>query len=343
MSKYIRLDAGAISSKDLRKAKTALNKAISAMNEAENSLSNSWYKYDSAGASAFFTNDIIEKAGAIGRSLENFKEKLDHYSGLLDSGPEEILKADRDFKGKKSNVWQRTIIAIGGGIGGLFKHGGTNTGNNPVTVDARQGSENQEPCTEDQYNYNNYRNRVESINKNCPKGAPQDSGGWQCTWASTATVLRRRQTLEGKDPTITREQVYNTNPSMYYETYADGSPVEYTGEEGDVYHTKYEDATTMDRKTAEQGYSSREEYIANRLLKHPEGIVIYNDQHAIVITDFEYTEEGKYRFYADDPVNTRDMDPNASSSRIHIDSTYQSGQVGQGNVINSATWIWYVE
>lgn len=139
MSNYINLDAGAISSKDLRKAKSALNKAISAMTEVDNALSNSWHKYDSAGASAFFTDDIKGKAGSIGSSLKGFKEKLEKYAGLLDSGPEVIIEADRDFKGQKSTAWQRTIIAIGGGIGGLFKHGGSKTGTN--TKISRNGIE----------------------------------------------------------------------------------------------------------------------------------------------------------------------------------------------------------
>lgn len=141
MSEYIKLDEGAVSSKDLRKAKTALNKAISAMNEAENSLSNSWYKYNSTGASSFFTSDFIREAGTIGSSLEGFKEKLEKYARLLDSGPEEIIEADRDFKGQKSNAWQRTMIAIGGGIGGLFKHGGNKTGNNTTSVGEESQSE----------------------------------------------------------------------------------------------------------------------------------------------------------------------------------------------------------
>ena len=205
MSEYIKLDAGAISSKDLRKAKTALNKAIYAMNEAENALANSWYKYNSAGASVFFGDDIKKNAGTIGRSLEDFKKKLDKYAGLLDSGPEEITEADRDFKGQKSNAWQRTIIAIGGGIGGLFKHGGRNTANDPVTIESEKGTESHNPqnntssTTSGKVVVNNYsdgvnQGQIRHVNQNDPsngwyKGDNGYPGGGECGYSSQSMAL----------------------------------------------------------------------------------------------------------------------------------------------------------
>lgn len=75
----------------------------------------------------------------------------------------------------------------------------------------------------------------------------------------------------------------------------------YTNENGTTYTTSVLMKADIDRK---KGSSSYEEYLANLLMEHPEGVCLRNKKanHVCVITDF-VRDGDSIVFYAQDPVN----------------------------------------
>lgn len=319
-----------LSSRDLKKivnkAENALKKAMAAFDEGNERHSWAW------GGNTYylFNSNATDLLGSAEGKLREAKNKLDKLAKILDSGPDAMKEIDRRYKSEMKE-WRKK----GDHSKVIWTSSGGKTGSEEVPVGGDFGDSD----------YPNYRKRVDVINKQYPKGAPQDSGGWQCTWAATATMLNRRQVREGKEPSFTRDSVFESNHKYYPQTNGYGIYYahDYRSDAGEVYSTKYEFDYTIEENMSTQGCASREEYIANLLLEHPEGVVIFNNQHAIVITDFEYTADGGYQFFADDPVNTRNSGLGLSSTRIPVDDTYQSGIDGKGNVINNAKVIWYIE
>ena len=147
--------------------------------------------------------------------------------------------------------------------------------------------------------YEKYRALVEKANTAGP-GEKQKAD--LCTFASMATILRRKQALEGKDLTFTRDSVRSENPRMVYAH-------EYSAN-GSTYKIKTDTAPlTGERMRA-------------LLDEHPEGVWVYDTgyPHAIVITDYEINADGTIQFFADDPVN------NASTwrptGRVKLEDTW---------------------
>lgn len=152
--------------------------------------------------------------------------------------------------------------------------------------------------------YEKYRDSVSKANT---AGAGEKQKGRLCTYASTATILKRKQALNGEEPTITRDYVVDVNPDMYWDRRYSANSTSY--------HVKTEtSAVSSDR-------------MVELLSQHPEGILVYDTgyPHAIVITDYEIEADGTIQFYADDPVN------NAGSygepGRVKLEDTwfYKSG------------------
>lgn len=131
MADRIALKSNAFSSKSLKSALKELRSADKSLNGTlgqQDAGSVLYYSPADKYVKHLFSNTTISNADTAYGKLHKIQTELERIVGLLDSGPEEIIEADKEFKGQKSNAWQRTIIAIGGGIGGLFKHGGSKTG-----------------------------------------------------------------------------------------------------------------------------------------------------------------------------------------------------------------------
>lgn len=137
-----------------------------------------------------------------------------------------------------------------------------------------------------------YQQKVQMVNKAVPIGEPQYKN-W-CTGCSRATLIQRKQALEGRQPQFSKEREDTQNPDSYWN-------YKYTDEAGYSYQIKSEEGVLSQEKMMEM------------LEKHPEGIMIYKESspmHAILITHYE--KEGDHvQFYAYDPVNSRgDMGSN---------------------------------
>ena len=184
-----------------------------------------------------------------------------------------------------------------------------------------------------QNEYQSYRAMVDAVSAKVPVGEKQE--GSNCTWASTATMLKRRQALEGKEITFSYSLVHSVNRRMVY-------AYKYTAPDGVVYETITETGNSIDAKLKDAGFTSREEYLVNLLQKHPEGIVIYcnyatvSGQHAIVLTDYTLDEDGTIQFYADDPQNNT-----KGAGRIPLESTYMYGK--NNGVLKKFSRLWYVK
>lgn len=131
-----------------------------------------------------------------------------------------------------------------------------------------------------------YQQKVQMVNTAVPIGEPQYKD-W-CTGCSRATLIQRKQALEGRQPQFSKEREDTQNPNSCWD-------YKYTDEAGYSYQIKSEVGVLSQEKMMEM------------LEKHPEGIMIYKESspmHAILITHYE--KEGDHvQFYAYDPVNSR--------------------------------------
>lgn len=356
MADTIYLKTGQFSASSFKTSKNDLKRAADALNTLDyyGAMVNAMYTCNGY-RHRIFTAAMAEEASSLAILIERLHGKLEAYSKLLQSGPEAIRDVDLSFKGEYTNAWQRGWYAISSGVssvyettvifwGSLFRNGGRKTGaKTEIAIDQET---DQTPVIQKEKTQNElYREAVEKANNGVPVGEPQDShehGSWMCTWASTATILRRKQAVDGNNPTFSRDGVYSTNPAMVYST-------DYTDEYGHTYHTASEDSGTMNQRMAEKQIDSKTEYIRTVLDEHPEGIVVYSNypykdkngewhtgQHAIVVTDYEVREDGSIQFYADDPVNDRD----GNLGRTEIENTWMYKV--NNNIIEECFRIWYV-
>lgn len=364
MSDVIYLKTGQFSNRSFNASQKELKKAADALNilDDHGAMSNTTYTCDGI-SRPIFSVDVINEASSIANLVNSLHEKLEAYSSLLQSGPDALHDADSSFKGEYTNAWQRCWYSVSSGVssiytntvgfwGSLFRKDGKKTGDKvPVVHEeeaTREDSNPEPPKTEEPKElspYEQYRASVQKANEGVPVGEPQDArehGSYMCTWASTATILRRKQAVDGYDPTFSRDGVYSTNPSMVFST-------SYNDEYGNTYDTISEDSATMSQKMEESSIKSKAEYIKAVLDEHPEGIVAYTNyayqdqngdwktsQHAIVITDYEIRDDGSIQFYADDPVNDRD----GGLGRTEIENTWMYKV--NPNIIEECFRIWYV-
>lgn len=139
----------------------------------------------------------------------------------------------------------------------------------------------------------------------------------QCTWVSTTTLINRKRADEGKSTTATCDDLlaqgghFSVDRTFKY----DGS--EYT-------LTKFEEA-----------YSDTG--LVQLLKKHPEGVVIYDNGHAIVITDYSIID-GHVQFYADDGVNNLYYE---NKGRIPLEETWFYKK--NGGRLENLDWICYIQ
>lgn len=140
-----------------------------------------------------------------------------------------------------------------------------------------------------------------------------------CTLASATMMLRRHAILNGNSAwnNITEEDV--------------GTVAWINGQLR--FRFSYQGATVITQGLISSGYGTVEKkraYFISMLQKHPEGIVIFNHSHAVLLTDYD---SASGVFYCADPAHSR--------ARIRLaDSTLASGT--QESRIDSLKQIWYI-
>ena len=297
MADRIALKSNSFSSKSLKTALNELRAADKSLNGTLGQMGTGNVVYYSPAdryVKNLFSGSTISNADTAFVALHTIRTELERIAGLLDSGPEEIVEADKDFKGQKSNAWQRTIIAVGGGIGGLFKHGGTNTGRD--TLITAKKAKDEVHIENYKSTYNLYREKVEHVNKSSGTGEIQHyqntagvtntngDGEGQCNWVSMTTIIQR---IEGNEEAANCNDLLADNPnSMEY--YMNSSIPMKSGDNSYI----------VKQELGPYG----EERLCALLEEHPEGIMVYDNGHWIVITDYE-NDGDKIQFYANDGVN----------------------------------------
>ena len=313
MSTEIYLKTGELSSRTLRKAidetEEAYKKTEKAVDEALMYLS---YTVD-GNVCYLFPADATNQLLSASSKLKNALNMLNSLKTILDSGPEALAEIDSRKKNDLTKWWQRTTYSVGVGVAAgtawiksLFTSGGGKTGGETVVSSTTDGSgyENQEPCTEEDKAYNAYLEKVRKVNEQV-EGEPQYKD-W-CTGCSRATMICRKQALEGKNPDFTKEREDTQNRGSAWE-------FKYNALDGTEYQFKYESRVLSQEEMVEM------------LLKHPEGIMIYkktNPMHAVVITDFERVGD-TIQFYTYDPVNLREH----GTGRVKFEETWHCKQGG---------------
>ena len=187
--------------------------------------------------------------------------------------------------------------------------------------------------------YEKYRRQVGILNEALPIGESQDYTYLHCLWAAMATILRRRQLYEGKNPSFSRDKVLDQNMNADGNFIFGDPPIRYNAENGDVYTQAYIN-----------NCSQTKESLKGLLDEHPEGIMIYasyseKDRHAIVLTDYELDDSGNISFYADDNVDNL---LSAKKGRMPLSETwlYKNHENYYGSIdklIQKIEWICYIE
>ena len=155
-----------------------------------------------------------------------------------------------------------------------------------------------------------------------------------CTSCATGTLIRRRQIVDGKEPSFTLSDIRMslTNPNSSIEKRREKATPTSTSGKNHIYPSisfkvnGYNDngfsncysgdgkqvykVASVKVSTIGSNISLRKQYVIDLLKSHPEGIYIYakydsaNDyKHAVVITSYD---EKTKTFYAIDPVDVRD-------------------------------------
>lgn len=197
-----------------------------------------------------------------------------------------------------------------------------------------------------------YQNRTSSgLNSvaGCPMYYSEDGGGL-CTSSATVTLLRRKQYVDGKTVTFNIGDVrvsMGADPSdidkgIYksLDFYATNMAVTWR----DCYTRWWgvtSTYTTTPVKAADMGstVSARKSCLVSLLKTHPEGVVLYSNSHAVVISDYTVTSGGDYQFYAYDPSVTS----GGASYRTALENTWlytKSGSVS--NIFTQLRCVWYI-
>lgn len=147
MEDTIFLKTGQFSSSSFNKTKSDLKRAGNALDSLDNygALWNATYTCNGV-SQRIFSAASIEEANALAALVEKLRNKLNDYSKLLQSGPEELQDTDESFKGTYSSGWDRFWHSVGSGIssacsstigfyGSLFKKGGQKTGDKTIITD----------------------------------------------------------------------------------------------------------------------------------------------------------------------------------------------------------------
>lgn len=196
---------------------------------------------------------------------------------------------------------------------------------------------------EDTHKYEVYRNKVEDVSSKVPVGELQQnerysdgSTGGLCTYSATTTLLRRKQAADGMDPSYQFDDVYRTNGGQIGRN-ADGT---WPADSSYYFNRTYsKDGSSYTMSYINHGVSSQE--MAEMLDQHPEGMMVWSPaggyNHAVVVTDYTVDDSGNIHFFADDPVNDREV----GAGRIPLSDTYLSSK--NSDPIGTAAMIAFFE
>ena len=158
----------------------------------------------------------------------------------------------------------------------------------------------------------------EQINRIKKSGNGYTKEVGNCNVSSATMLLNRRLYLDqGESGTkFTLQDVYDANgctivngPTQNYKGNLYGyDGYEFTGDSGKWANKKYTNADGTVYQMIEEkksNISNFDQYIAQLLEKHPEGICLRNTKanHVFVITDVQTLADGKVQYYVQDPVN----------------------------------------
>lgn len=182
MGDTIYLKTGQFSSSSFKKTKSDLKQAADALNSLDyyGALWNATYTCNGV-SQRIFSAAYIEEANALAALVDKLRDKLNNYSKLLQSGPEELQDTDEGFKGTYSSGWDRFWHSVGSGISSaysstvgfyvsLFKKGGQKTGGKTVIeADDKETVTDDKPIEKkqsiiDQDSVDNYTNESGSKN-----------------------------------------------------------------------------------------------------------------------------------------------------------------------------------
>lgn len=177
----------------------------------------------------------------------------------------------------------------------------------------------------------NYRSIVDSVNQKVPKGQIQQrnnkytkdtpNGEGLCTYASTTTILMRKNALEGKDPnSVTFGVVYNDCKEGEMKQIGENR---WTRGSGSWVNHEFEIDAGKYEMHQKEGATSENDLIS-LLDKHPEGVMLYTksskgSSHAVTVTDYEVVN-GKVQFYVSDPSGSGKGSSN--TGRIKIEDSW---------------------
>lgn len=362
MADKIFLQGSEINTKSIKKAISLLEKVarVKGANFLETSLNDIAFKMQMGVENSYgvrFLSNASEEAESIAGELEAVAANLASLQKHLSDSPEVLEDADKSFKDwndKREGNWLSRVLnglfgtTIGGYLGYLF--GIKN--NEPVETILFDKIDSKEKVdaipSKEPTQYEQYRTKTEMAERNVPIGHKQEeerSGMGLCTYSATTTLLQRRQAVEGKAVTFTFSDVHRANGGSGQvdddgiwpdSSFAWGRT--YTSDAGESYTMNYE-------------YGGKDATSIQRLLDaHPEGIIVWAPStggynHAVVITDYEISEDGAIRFFADDPVNDRNYINGAVSrdcaGRVPIEDTWLSKV--NSDIFGSAAIIAYLE
>lgn len=155
----------------------------------------------------------------------------------------------------------------------------------------------------------------------------------KCTSCALTTLIRRRQVVDGQDPSATYEQI---------RSYLNGS-FRWKNKETDTipYSTSY-----ISKASILKSNDSVQDYIVKMLDEHPEGVEIYcsygsSGKHAVVISDYEVQPDGTIKFYAYDPAGTGS---GSRTERIPLEDTWLCKKCGGSvdKVFNNLDKLLYI-
>ena len=136
--------------------------------------------------------------------------------------------------------------------------------------------------------------------------------GKLCTSCSTATLLMRKQYIDGREVTFGMKEVRAAMGSKpdgnggYTDVKSPKFAQTWLQDGNYTLKTTVENLPTVKAHMREQGIGTYTDYFTSLLDERPEGIVIYCAQnmeshHAIVLTDYVRTDTGEITFYISDP------------------------------------------
>ena len=199
-----------------------------------------------------------------------------------------------------------------------------------------------------------------------------------CTWCAMRDLINRRLAYDDSDNTpelvsfreiaeaITYAEGYRNFQAGYKEipndasffTYLDGYNVD--GNLKEVLDTTYNysfangrsGAYTVGKEDASGKVNERKERLRTLLLEHPEGVLVYLENHGVLLTGYYRDNDGNIQFYVHDTANpyygeinpdtNAPTDPNwkLNNTKIYITNTY--GNNSADTVISKLKYYCYI-